>query len=177
VTAILPSHTSLPTFEGAIAVPHGDLDHTPIALAREGDYIPLPILLQHFCTTCQRSLTCTCRSCRGEQTQTRRLHLDPRADDPLDFSQRTPSWLPRALDRAQLRVSVHPESAFALPEFLLTHKFIAGDPLPHKRKRRYRPGTLALKEIRKYQSSTDLLLLRLPFSRLVRTCESGFQSG
>lgn len=43
-----------------------------------------------------------------------------------------------------------------------------GDPLPHKKKRRYRPGTVALKEIRKYQSSTDLLLLRLPFSRLVR---------
>jgi len=36
------------------------------------------------------------------------------------------------------------------------------------RKPRYRPGTLALKEIRKYQKSTDLLLRKLPFGRLVR---------
>ncbi|KIJ70046.1 hypothetical protein HYDPIDRAFT_77460, partial [Hydnomerulius pinastri MD-312] len=36
------------------------------------------------------------------------------------------------------------------------------------KKRRYRPGTLALREIRKYQRSTDLLLRRLPFSRVVR---------
>ncbi|KAI9813017.1 MAG: centromeric DNA-binding histone H3-like protein cse4 [Thelocarpon impressellum] len=44
-----------------------------------------------------------------------------------------------------------------------------GDPLPRPRKRHhYRPGTLALKEIRRYQRSTDLLILKLPFSRLVR---------
>ncbi|PQE14988.1 histone H3-like centromeric cse-4 protein [Rutstroemia sp. NJR-2017a BBW] len=43
-----------------------------------------------------------------------------------------------------------------------------GDPLPQKRKRRYKPGTKALREIRAYQKSTDLLLLKLPFSRLVR---------
>ncbi|KAI9832518.1 MAG: histone H3-like centromeric protein hH3v [Sarea resinae] len=43
-----------------------------------------------------------------------------------------------------------------------------GDPIPHRKQRRYRPGTLALKEIRRYQRSTDLLLLKLPFSRLVR---------
>ncbi|KAL9093166.1 MAG: hypothetical protein Q9159_000343 [Coniocarpon cinnabarinum] len=36
------------------------------------------------------------------------------------------------------------------------------------RKRRYRPGTKALKEIRQYQRSTDLLISKLPFSRLVR---------
>ena len=33
---------------------------------------------------------------------------------------------------------------------------------------RYRPGTVALREIRKYQKSTDLLLRKLPFARLVR---------
>jgi len=43
-----------------------------------------------------------------------------------------------------------------------------GDPLPHKKKHRYKPGTVALQEIRRYQRSTDLLLLKLPFSRLVR---------
>ncbi|ESZ99317.1 histone H3 [Sclerotinia borealis F-4128] len=43
-----------------------------------------------------------------------------------------------------------------------------GDPVPRGKKRRYKPGTLALREIRKFQKSTDLLLLKLPFSRLVR---------
>ncbi|KAG8980661.1 centromeric DNA-binding histone H3-like protein cse4, partial [Tulasnella sp. 427] len=37
-----------------------------------------------------------------------------------------------------------------------------------RRRRRYRPGTKALKEIRKYQRSTDLLISKLPFSRVVR---------
>lgn len=35
-------------------------------------------------------------------------------------------------------------------------------------KRRYRPGTVALREIRKYQRSTELLIRKLPFARLVR---------
>ena len=33
---------------------------------------------------------------------------------------------------------------------------------------RYRPGTVALREIRRYQKSTELLLRKLPFQRLVR---------
>ncbi|KAK2117664.1 histone H3.Y [Saguinus oedipus] len=41
---------------------------------------------------------------------------------------------------------------------------IGGIKKPH----RYRPGTLALREIRKYQKSTELLLRKLPFQRLVR---------
>ncbi|KAJ7590946.1 histone H3 [Mycena floridula] len=39
---------------------------------------------------------------------------------------------------------------------------------PPGKKRRFRPGTVALREIRKYQKSTDLLIRKLPFSRLVR---------
>ncbi|GLC45353.1 Histone H3 type 2 [Pleodorina starrii] len=37
-----------------------------------------------------------------------------------------------------------------------------------KKPHRYRPGTVALREIRKYQKSTGLLIRKLPFSRLVR---------
>ena len=37
-----------------------------------------------------------------------------------------------------------------------------------KKKHRYRPGTVALREIRKYQRSTDLILRTRPFQRLVR---------
>merc|ERR1711906_74770 len=37
-----------------------------------------------------------------------------------------------------------------------------------KKPHRFRPGTVALREIRKYQKSTQLLIRRLPFQRLVR---------
>ncbi|KAJ5570276.1 histone H3-like centromeric protein hH3v [Penicillium hispanicum] len=43
-----------------------------------------------------------------------------------------------------------------------------GDPTPQGRRRRYKPGTVALKEIRRYQRSYDLLIQKLPFARLVR---------
>ncbi|KUL84570.1 hypothetical protein ZTR_08717 [Talaromyces verruculosus] len=43
-----------------------------------------------------------------------------------------------------------------------------GDPTPTGKRRRYKPGTVALKEIRKYQRSFDLLISKLPFARLVR---------
>ena len=43
----------------------------------------------------------------------------------------------------------------------------AGDPVPKGRTRRYRPGTRALMEIRKFQRSTDPLIAKLPFARLV----------
>ncbi|GAA5907158.1 histone H3 family protein [Sporobolomyces salmoneus] len=33
---------------------------------------------------------------------------------------------------------------------------------------RFRPGTVALREIRKYQKSTEMLIRKLPFTRLVR---------
>ena len=33
---------------------------------------------------------------------------------------------------------------------------------------RYRPGTVALRQIRKYQKSTELLIRKLPFQRLVK---------
>ena len=37
-----------------------------------------------------------------------------------------------------------------------------------KKPYRYRPGTVALREIRAYQKSTELLIRKLPFQRLVR---------
>ena len=39
---------------------------------------------------------------------------------------------------------------------------------------RYRPGVFALKEIRRYQKSTDLLIKRQPFQRLVREIACNF---
>ena len=44
-----------------------------------------------------------------------------------------------------------------------------------KAKKRYRPGVLALKEIRRYQKTTELLLKTLPFQRLVREITQQFK--
>merc|ERR1712001_190817 len=49
---------------------------------------------------------------------------------------------------------------------------IAGVKNPH----RYRPGTVALREIRRYQKSTELLLRKLPFQRLVGEIAQDFKT-
>lgn len=41
-------------------------------------------------------------------------------------------------------------------------------------KKRYRPGTLALREIRHFQKSTDLLIRKLPFARLIKEISLDF---
>jgi histone H3 len=45
-----------------------------------------------------------------------------------------------------------------------------------KKPHRYRPGTVALREIRKYQKSTDLLIRKLPFQRLVREIAQDYKT-
>ena len=45
-----------------------------------------------------------------------------------------------------------------------------------KKPHRYRPGTVALREIRRYQKSTELLLRKLPFQRLVREIAQDFKT-
>lgn len=42
-----------------------------------------------------------------------------------------------------------------------------------KKKHRFRPGTVALREIKKYQKATDLLLAKAPFQRFVRAICDG----
>ena len=45
-----------------------------------------------------------------------------------------------------------------------------------KRPMRWRPGTVALREIRRYQKTTELLIRKLPFSRLVREIAQDFKT-
>ncbi|SCZ96763.1 BZ3500_MvSof-1268-A1-R1_Chr4-1g06710 [Microbotryum saponariae] len=40
----------------------------------------------------------------------------------------------------------------------------------------YKPGTVALREIRRYQKSTELLIRKLPFQRLVREIAQDFKT-
>ncbi len=45
-----------------------------------------------------------------------------------------------------------------------------------KKPHRFRPGTVAIREIRKYQKSTELLIRKLPFQRLVREISQDYNS-
>ena len=54
---------------------------------------------------------------------------------------------------------------------------IGGKVMPPRKPHRFRPGTVALREIRKYQRSTELLVKKLPFNRLVREIAGTFCGG
>ena len=45
-----------------------------------------------------------------------------------------------------------------------------------KKPHRYKPGTVALREIKKYQKSTELLIRKLPFQRLVREVATDYKT-
>ncbi|KAL0957434.1 hypothetical protein HGRIS_001231 [Hohenbuehelia grisea] len=54
---------------------------------------------------------------------------------------------------------------------------VAGDNEKRRQRHRFRPGTVALREIRKYQKSTELLIRKIPFQRLVREVAQQFKYG
>lgn len=70
-------------------------------------------------------------------------------------------WRPRPGDIQGLRAN---SIIFGLDLIIFT----AGDPVPIRQQQRYRPSPSALREIRKYQGSTRLLLVKLPFTIVVR---------
>jgi histone H3 len=51
-----------------------------------------------------------------------------------------------------------------------------GDEPPAKRRRRNRPGTVALREIRQQQMKCDLIIAKLPFQRLIRETAQDFRN-
>lgn len=68
--------------------------------------------------------------------------------------------------------SVAAPTAKAIKRKSVAQHSVAGIKKPH----RFRPGTVALREIRKYQKSTDNLIRKLPFQRLVREIAQDFRS-
>ncbi|KAI5842797.1 histone-fold-containing protein [Tricharina praecox] len=52
-----------------------------------------------------------------------------------------------------------------------------GDPPPLPPKRRAKPGVKALREIQKFQKTTELLLRKLPFARLVKEIANDYTNG
>ena len=73
---------------------------------------------------------------------------------------RTKRTLKKSEYQGKQRAKQHPDHGQKCP------RSQAGQPLTQQ-KHRYHPGTVALREIRKYQKSTDLLIRKLPFQRLV----------
>ena len=66
-----------------------------------------------------------------------------------------------------------PRVAFASKALRKSSPANEGVMKPH----RFRPGTVALREIRRYQKSTELLIRKLPFQRLVREIAENLHSG
>ena len=77
---------------------------------------------------------------------------------------RTKHTVRKALDGAAMRtVQASKNIAVKAP-----HK----PPRQMQKRRRFRPRTVALREIRQYQKSTDLLIRRAPFQRIMQeNCE------
>ena len=60
-----------------------------------------------------------------------------------------------------------------------SHMYLATKVAQRKKnvkKTRYRPGTVAIREIRRYQKSTELLIKKMPFQRLVREIAQDFKT-
>ena len=68
---------------------------------------------------------------------------------------------------AETKVLKNGKTTIKLPKSALKSKKQAKNSSV-KKSRRYRPGTVALREIRKYQKSVDLLIPKLPMGRLIR---------
>ena len=66
-----------------------------------------------------------------------------------------------------------PKSAIQKPA---SKKPAGSSPAGVKKAHRFRPGTVALREIRRYQKSTDLLIRKLPFQRLVREIAQDYKT-
>merc|ERR1712072_507529 len=75
-------------------------------------------------------------------------------------------------DRPQVHRGQGPRKQLATKAARKSAPAIGGVKKPH----RYRPGTVALREIRKYQKSTELLIRKLPFQRLVREIAQDFKT-
>jgi histone H3/H4 len=96
---------------------------------------------------------------------------------------RAEPWPPRsATERDATTTGRRPAAAETMPS-RMSQQGTGGSVVPSsgrsgvRRKHRFRPGSRAIMEIRKFQRSTELLLRRLPFARLVREiCERLFGS-
>ena len=89
------------------------------------------------------------------------------SNDMSDMSEKKEAVKPRI--KFTLRKGEHPKKE-PRQKPKITHD-------PTKKPHRYRPGTIALREIRRYQFGTELLIRKAPFSCLVREITIDIQKG
>lgn len=79
---------------------------------------------------------------------------------------------------ARTKIPARRSTGGRAPKILVVLRKTDSTPLKRgvKKPHRYRPGTVALREIWKYQKSTELLIRKLPFQRLVREIAREFKS-
>ena len=81
--------------------------------------------------------------------------------------------------RTKQTIREHESTSMKAPRKIISNK-VARKSAPIdfgiKRPHRYRPGTVALREIRKFQKSTELLIRKLPFQRVVREIAQEYKS-
>ncbi|KIH62248.1 core histone H2A/H2B/H3/H4 [Ancylostoma duodenale] len=114
-----------------------------------------------------------------ERSVQRRLHLPrpcahKRAADERGptFAQNTQQWLVPSRQARKSTGGKAPRKQLATKAARKSAPATGGVKKPH----RYRPGTVALREIRRYQKSTELLIRKLPFQRLVREIAQDFKT-
>ena len=90
------------------------------------------------------------------------------SNDMSDMSEKKEAVKPRI--KFTLGKGEHPEKEPRNQKPKITHD-------PKKKPHRYRAGTVALREIRRYQHSTELQIRKAPFSRLVREITIDIQKG
>lgn len=83
--------------------------------------------------------------------------------------------MPRSMSESSEAVAVPPAASTTTTTTTTTTEPAADTAILVKRHKRYRPGDVALRQIRKYQKSTDLLIPKLPFQRLVREISNTFK--
>nr|XP_006825798.1 PREDICTED: histone H3-like centromeric protein CSE4-like [Saccoglossus kowalevskii] len=108
------------------------------------------------------------RRIRGEHINIGRLF-----SNPLSFASNSGSIMARTKQTARKSTGGKaPRKQLATKAARKSAPATGGVKKPH----RYRPGTVALREIRRYQKSTELLIRKLPFQRLVREIAQDFKT-
>jgi hypothetical protein len=144
--------------------------HLSLSITRTKPHQQIPSIVPPLLNGPTQATTRRCS--RGRITSLRRRRRQSRhlPGQHRRLSKRCPTR--RCTLRRSSPSSHHPRRRTTYPSpptflFAKADVSVAGDPVPKGKTRRYRPGTRAIMEIRKYQKSTETLILKLPFSRLV----------
>lgn len=100
----------------------------------------------------------------------------PRDNYPVEISAQISKSPVAIRPMARTKQIARPNTGGKAPRKALVTKAAQKAVETKKKPHRYRPGTRALFEIRRYQKSTDLLIRKLPFSRLVREIATSFKN-